>query len=206
MKSIQWFSLAFIMLGACNGLKGEMTVESGITLTSGKKEISIQAGSYPSEIIYKKNKRLDIKIKRLDGKRMGTFRFNLPQELDLEALIESPDDSRTFVGSDQNGQNYDLEIVSEKTVEESERYRGWEMCSSLRRVRRCHWEDGRRRCWWDRDYGRGERRVEYFFETTHHTMTCNLHEPGVVETIAVASGERTVTQKVYTYWGICHPH
>jgi len=201
MKKVLWpISAALLLMVACGGINGLLSVDYPITLKSNwNRNIEIPAGEYQSEIILQKNRsRIALKVE-VENNLKKKFYFKFPSEQDI------PSGNEDFnLPSNMSGQPYDLQgnIATEEW--ESETVEDNESCTYEEDVHRCYPDqNGQQNCRWERVTRHGRQDVEYHYEYTKRDLIAELLNTETRDQVASFDGTRTDEYKRYEYQGRC---
>lgn len=197
MKRILVAALLAVGLTGCNEMKGTISAYEALSLRDKDgKTVSVNAGTYESELSAKDKTTIKVEIEGAGNKGKDLkFYFRLP--------ANSMKSGRFDIPAAQTGQPYGVRGDREITVTESRVQRGYESCQ---------YEDWEQYCWGDRD-GRvvcqtrrvtrwGQRYVEYQDVTETESISLDLVNAANAAA-AHFDGSRSESYRDYTYQEYC---
>jgi hypothetical protein len=161
-------------------------------------KIQIPAGKYNSKLEFVSKRELILSID------VGRSRYNLSLNVPNNASI--PNDNGSFVlSSRDSGQPFDLAGTLETTYSRTQEQGAYESCRYVIQEQQC-WFDGRQNvCRWVQREVWGHQQVAYFLETANrHIVGTVANAKDAKDVFASFDGQRSETQKIYTYKGACY--
>lgn len=186
--------LNLLLLSACDTFfDGIISVKQQMVLKSNMMEnVTMPMGDHNAklEFISRDQIRLDIII---NGKKK-LLNLYLPKKLNL------PENGVFEVSSKDLGQDFAASGVSNTVVADSQIQRGWDQCTYQRSEvvcypQGCHTE-------WRTVYG--QQQVEFFDRRTNQKISVNFINEQNASLLSNYSGERSFSERIYTYKGMCY--
>ncbi|MGE3975235.1 MAG: hypothetical protein AB7F59_11985 [Bdellovibrionales bacterium] len=192
------------LLTSCNDIDGMLSVTSPLLIKTKKEQVTLATGQYNAELDYDEGDRtIEFEIKNARGDKDLKSKFVVPAGRNLPR--ENGEFTLTAL---EIGQDFDFHGSIKTMYSRSQRYRTTESCSYQRPERVCYQRTDRYgRVYWDchtvyRTYY-GYRDVEYHDERTEREVEAAFAAPGSDQTLAQFAGQRTDTERVYDYTGVC---
>lgn len=196
----QAFSIALILFAPilfalpAFALDGSLEVTEGalkVVRTDGFKA-RFYAGKYPAQVTFN-NGKLYLTVTRKD--------VRTDAELTLPRGTTIPANGTIAIDGVKAGQAFNVDGTIATDVKDSPKYNDYEACTYYRREWVCEGYGRDEYCRWEDVPVRGDREVEYYFQTKTVTYALNFPSPG--EGKARFGGQATSTKKIYTYEGRC---
>ncbi len=188
-------SLTLTLLAARAGaMDGSLDVTEGalkVIRTDGFKA-RFYVGKSPAQVTFT-NGKLYLTVTRKD--------VRTDAELTLPRGTVIPENGEVTIDGSKAGQTFNVAGSISTERKDSPKYNDYEACTYYRREWVCEGYGRDQYCRWEEVPVRGDREVEYYFQTKTVSYALGLASPG--EGRARFDGQATSSKKIYTYEGRC---
>lgn len=184
MKLLKMALLAGLLV-SCTEFRGNLSVNSELTLKSKDETLTLAEGTYRARINFLSKKKMKIEVGGQKLKVKFDDKFRLPSNGDF------------FLSKDETSLNYDLAGTIETEVERGEVRFHTEFCDVMIPVTRCH----RRICHTDYHRVPGFRNIEYRDDIISRVFKIDFADAG--QTASTFDATSVDQKRVYLYQGAC---
>ncbi|MBT3586830.1 MAG: hypothetical protein HN509_18100 [Halobacteriovoraceae bacterium] len=190
MKSTIILAAALLLVGCKTKVNGTLDVSEKLTLNAKKETIQLAAGTYRTQLQFKKTKKLVLKFR--DGAQKGKkITLTVPKGVRLSEY-----NGDFALNSAEVGQPYNLKGHVDTVTKTSGLHRGVESCHETVYRTHCRRVEGERVCERTSVSVEGRRHYTYFYETDDRVFELTLEQPETGAKAAMFDGSRRDTRTV----------
>ncbi len=215
MKTARLIVLAFSIMGfllGCEPIQGTLQILNPLKAIEGqtptncnsynpncqdpKKPITVPVGTYKAKLDRLGKTTLLLKFKV--GRQDKVLELNVPRGKEV------PETGVFTLSAQESGQPFDLTAQTETVIDRTPEQREQESCQITYHETVCGvvGNPPQYTCWTETHYRYGWQEVVYYLKTTRQSMQSEITQAG--QSAATFEGERSSSEKIYTYKGICY--
>jgi hypothetical protein len=194
-KIFQFLILTFFtaLTTGCDPFEGTLDVKKIFTVVDNfDSKFEIPAGSQAAKLDFLSRDRVRIKLKINGTDKKITM--SLPKNLNL------PENGNFSIQASELNQNFSIQGSIDTQRSDSGAFRGYEQCQYQRRETVCTVVNNQYVCHDEYRTAYGQQRVEYFTRNTEQKINVQFNSD---VTLAVFNGNKSQTEKIYTFKDYC---